>query len=233
MHLKVDIELAPEPIALLANFTVEEGITQVIGPNGCGKSTLLRSILGVHKPKRGRIELGEELLFCSESGVDAAVEKRQLGYVPQRNTLFAHLDVRANVAFGSGSDQSANERVGKWLDRFEIGHLASCRSHELSGGEAQRVALARALASQPKALLLDEPTTALDIQARLRLRRLLLEHVQPMGIPVLLVSHAVEDGRALGAEILSIEAQHVLARGSAERLHETHISPFVDAFCRD
>ena len=136
----------------------------LVGPSGAGKTTALRAIAGLVRPERGRIVLGDEVLFDSERGVNRAPEERRVGLVFQEYALFPHLSVEANVGFGG------RDRVHELLERFGIAHLARARPEELSGGERQRVALARALARDPAVLLLDEPMAALDAHTRAGVR---------------------------------------------------------------
>jgi molybdate transport system ATP-binding protein len=200
----------------------------VAGPNGAGKSSLLRLLLGVLRPDSGRIALDGRTLFDDASGVDAPVEERQLGYVPQDYALFPHLDVLQNVTFGLRT-LPRNERLRRaktWLDRLGATHLSRRPPGELSGGERQRVALARALAREPRALLLDEPFASLDLLARREVRQLLRGWLREWRLPALIVSHDPADA-VLGDRIAVLEAGRIVQQGTVEELRQSPASAFV------
>ena len=188
-------------------FEFRAGITAIMGPSGAGKSTLLTSIAGLLRPAEGRIELNGELLFDSATRVHVAPHKRRIGLVFQSLALFPHLNVWRNVAYGlpTSAHESPRERAVHWLSRTHVAHLADRRTTTLSGGEAQRVALARALASEPRALLLDEPFSALDTALRLRLGAELRDLIDELAMPTLLVTHDKRDALKLGLRVLMLE----------------------------
>ncbi len=211
--LDVSLEVGPEPLAL-------------VGPNGSGKTTLLLAILGIHRPQRGRIALDPEVLFDAQQGLHRPTEERRIAYVPQDYGLFPYLSAQQNVEFAlrcAGQVGSALE----CLAHFGVAHLARRRPAHLSGGERQRVALARAIATRPRALLLDEPTAALDVQARTHTRALLAAHLRELGIPTILVTHDREDVAALAKRVAVMEQGRVVAVAS---LSEARILP-PTAFC--
>src|ERR1019366_9376544 len=146
--LRVSLEVGAEPLAL-------------VGPNGSGKTSLLLAVLGLLKPERGRIALGDAILFDTDRVVDLPTEERHLAYLPQDFGLFPHLTAVQNVEFalacGPEPATARQRRVQAmaWLDRFGLGGLANRNPAQLSGGERQRIALARALAPSPRAILLD------------------------------------------------------------------------------
>jgi molybdate transport system ATP-binding protein len=181
--LDLDVDLETESFAMV-----------IMGPNGAGKTTLLRLALGALRPERGLVAVRGHALFDSEAGVDVPVEARRLGYVPQGPSLFPHLSVRDNVRFGAASPRDADDA----LDELGLGALASRGPVSLSGGERQRVALARALAMRPRALLLDEPLSALDEESRPGVRASLRARIHADRVPTLLVSHDLRDARELG-----------------------------------
>jgi molybdate transport system ATP-binding protein len=167
----------------------------LVGPSGAGKTTVLRAIAGLVRPARGRVECDGEIWFDSAGRVDRRPEERSVGLLFQDYALFPHLSVERNVAFGGRA------RADELLERFGIRHLARARPRELSGGERQRVALARALAREPKALLLDEPTAALDAHTRAAVRADLGELLRELELPALLVTHDFEDAAALADRV--------------------------------
>jgi molybdate transport system ATP-binding protein len=167
----------------------------LVGPSGAGKTTVLRAVAGLVRPERGVVECDGETWLDSGRGIDLRPERRSVGLVFQEYALFPHLSVERNVAFGGRA------RAGELLERLGIAHLAKARPRELSGGERQRVALARALARDPKALLLDEPTAALDAHTRATVRAELEQLLRELALPTLLVTHDFEDAAALADRV--------------------------------
>jgi len=204
--LQASLEVGAEPLAL-------------VGPNGSGKTSLLLAILGLRTPDHGRIVLGDDVLFDAALAIDRPTEERHLAYLPQDFGLFPHLTAIENVAFAlaCGSEHARpRQRRGEalaWLERFGIGNLAERSPSRLSGGERQRVALARALASSPKALLLDEPTASLDVEARVEVRAFLSESIRSLGLPTILVTHDAMDVEALASRVAVLEKGQVVACG--------------------
>nr|BFE96169.1 molybdenum ABC transporter ATP-binding protein [Pseudomonas brassicacearum subsp. brassicacearum] len=140
------------------------GVTALYGPSGSGKTTCLRCIAGLERPARGFIEVNGQVWQDSEHAVFVPPHKRSVGYVFQEASLFAHLSVRANLAFGLKRIAPAQRRVDmqQATELLGIGHLLDRQPHNLSGGERQRVGIARALLTSPQLLLMDEPLAALD-----------------------------------------------------------------------
>jgi len=189
-----------------------DGNLIVMGPNGAGKSTLLSVLLGLHPGARGVVEIGGQVVFDSDRGIDVPPEARRLGWVPQDLALFPHLTVRQNVAFGGDPDHARSV-----LHDLGMEAIAGRRTGALSGGERQRVALARALASAPRALLLDEPLSSLDPRAREEVRARLAELLRRRAIPAIIVTHDAEDARLLGDRIVVLEAGRIIRAGAPGR----------------
>lgn len=218
-RLSIAVQAALGPFSLQATLEVGAEPLALVGPNGSGKTSLLLAILGLRKPDSGRIVLGDEVLFDAALAIDRPTEERHLAYLPQDFGLFPHLTALDNVAFAlacrsewASSKQRRNEAL-KWLDRFGIASLAGRSPVRLSGGERQRVALARALASSPKALLLDEPTASLDVEARVEVRAFLAESIRSLGLPTILVTHDAMDVAALASRVAVLERGQVIACG--------------------
>ena len=192
-------------------------VTAVLGPNGAGKSTLLRCIAGDLAIDAGRIALADVVLDEPPTTF-VSPEHRRLGIVHQDYLLFPHLSVLDNVAFGpraSGRSKADARAVAQvLLDRVGVGALAATRTSALSGGQAQRVALARALATDPAALLLDEPLAALDAGTRLDVRRDLGRFLAAFAGPTLLVTHDPVDALALAEHVVIVEHGHVTQAGT-------------------
>jgi molybdate transport system ATP-binding protein len=183
------------------------GITAVMGASGAGKTTLLTSIAGLVAPTVGRITLDGVELFNSDTRTFMPPHRRRTALVFQSLALFPHYSAWENVAYGLPAMPRAARRTRAlaWLARARVGHLADRSPTSLSGGEAQRVALARALASEPRALLLDEPFSALDRKLRQELGTELTRLVEEVGIPAVLVTHHNQDAAELGVRVLVLE----------------------------
>ncbi|MCT6697973.1 sulfate/molybdate ABC transporter ATP-binding protein [Rheinheimera sp. 4Y26] len=183
----------------------------LLGPSGAGKSLTLKAIAGLLKPDSGRIQIGNQLLFDQQSGVNLAPQERRLGYLFQDYALFPHLNVSQNIGFALKSGvlnprrQHQHPVIQLWLERFELTPYALLYPHQLSGGQKQRVALARALAGEPGALLLDEPFAALDPKLRQSLRAALLQLQVQTQLPLLLITHDAEDAAVLGQTVIELE----------------------------
>jgi iron(III) transport system ATP-binding protein len=184
------------PVLRGVDLEVPSGaLAAVLGGSGCGKTTLLRAIAGFHPVQAGTIHLGERLV--AGHGVDIAPEKRRVGLVPQEGSLFGHLSVAANVAFGLGRAARRGGRVEEMLELVGLAGYAGRMPAELSGGQQQRVALARALAPGPALVLLDEPFTALDAGLRAEVREQVRLALRAAGATAVLVTHDQQE--ALGA----------------------------------
>jgi ABC-type sulfate/molybdate transport systems ATPase subunit len=189
-------------------FQVPPGVTVLFGPSGAGKSRTLACIAGILKPTRGRIVLGFDVWFDADKRVDLAIHKRGVAYVFQSLALFPHMTAAENVAYGVPRTVPAEQRralVMEMLAKMHVPRLADRKPRTFSGGEAQRVALARALASQPRAMLLDEPFSALDATVKSELLREVAEELTRANIPTILVTHQPEDAEILGERVVFVE----------------------------
>ena len=222
--LRLDIGLPLRSFRLELALSIGAETVALVGPSGAGKSTVLRAIAGLVRPERGRITLGDEVLFDAETETFLAPELRRVGLLFQDYALFPHMTVEANVAYGG------KERVGELLERFRIAGLAKAKPGQLSGGERQRVALARAIARNPAVLLLDEPLSALDAHTRAGVRAELQELLRELALPTLLVTHDFEDAAALATRVGVIVAGKILQLGSSRELVEAPADPFVASF---
>jgi molybdate transport system ATP-binding protein len=202
---------SPDRPRLDVDLALTAGITAVMGPSGAGKSTLLTTIAGLVRPEAGRIELDGAELFNGDTGTFVPPHRRRIALVFQSLALFPHLSAWENVAYGLQPlpRTARRDRALAWLARARVEHLADRAPSSLSGGEAQRVAIARALASEPRALLLDEPFSALDRGLRHELGAELKSLVGELGIPAVLVTHHQDDAVSLGSRVLVLEAGRV------------------------
>ena len=193
------VRSARRSFELRVRFTTDARRTVIFGPSGAGKSLTLQALAGLLTPDAGRISFGDDVLFDRAAGIDIPARHRGFGYLFQDYALFPKLNVRQNIAFGlsqglrNPSAQVDHEAVERWLRAFELVDVAGQRPDELSGGQRQRTALARALVHSPRALLLDEPFSALDPELRERMRAELDELLTRIDIPVLMITHDPQD----------------------------------------
>jgi len=177
------------------------------GPSGCGKTTIIRALAGLERPDSGFIRHKQRDWFCSTRNIFLQPRKRKVGYVFQEHTLFPHLSVRKNIGFAC-RDQA---RVTELLELLRIRHLEDSSPRRISGGERQRAALAQALASDPDVLLLDEPFSALDGLTRSRLRGELSILKKRLEIPIILVTHDLDEARELSDHHICLEQGTVVS----------------------
>lgn len=204
------------------DFSVAAGFTIVFGASGAGKTMLLDCIAGLRTPDSGRIAVAGEVLYDASAGQNVPANRRGVGYMLQSLALFPHMTVRENVEYGL-HDLELFERRGRCdeiLQSFRVAPLAGRRPDELSGGERQRTALARTLVRGPRALLLDEPLTALDAQTKSQIIDDLRVWNSRNRIPILYVTHQREEVFALGERVIAMQAGKTVAQGTAhEVLH--------------
>jgi molybdate transport system ATP-binding protein len=191
---------AKVPIPLDLSLTVAPGeLLALVGPSGAGKSTALRCIAGLHSTTQGRIDCAGTTWFDAATGENLPPHRRAVGLVFQDYALFPHMTAAANVMAAMGH-LPKTARADRARDLFAMVHLAGFedrRPAELSGGQQQRVAVARALARDPAILLLDEPFSAVDRATRRRLQAELASLRRRLAIPILLVTHDLEEALAL------------------------------------
>jgi ABC-type sulfate/molybdate transport systems ATPase subunit len=197
--------------------------TVVFGPSGAGKSTLLRLIAGLDRPDLGRIAIHGEYVTDTETGLNRPPGRRSTGLIAQQSALFPHLTVNANVAYGlaSFSHAAQQQRVSEVLELVGGEELAGRSPRALSGGEAQRVSLARALAPMPRLLLLDEPLSALDADARDQVLTRLRAWLSEEKIQAILVTHDAADALATEAEVALLKEGKLAALGPASEVLAT------------
>ncbi|MEA1890210.1 MAG: molybdenum ABC transporter ATP-binding protein [Pseudomonadota bacterium] len=190
------------------------GVTSLLGPSGCGKTTLLRAIAGLEKCRNGFLKVGNEIWQDGDQFVPP--HRRPLGYVFQEPSLFEHLNVRDNVAYGARRADAKQQKfsMDSAVELTGIGHLLARKPATLSGGERQRVAIARALAVSPGILLMDEPLASLDHAARQEILPTLESLHDELDIPVIYVSHSADEVARLADHLVLLEAGTVKATGA-------------------
>ncbi len=218
--LVVDARLALAEFTLDARLTLPgHGVTALFGPSGSGKTSLLRCVAGLARAA-GRVEVNGEVWQDDARRIFVPTHRRALGYVFQEARLFAHLSVRGNLAFGQQRIAPAERRIAAdtAIGLLGIGHLLDRDCATLSGGERQRVAIARALLTSPRLLLMDEPLAALDAQRKQEILPYLERLHDELAIPVLYVSHALDEVVRLADHLVLLEAGRVLASGACGEL---------------
>ncbi|KGM52286.1 molybdenum ABC transporter ATPase [Lysobacter concretionis Ko07 = DSM 16239] len=190
-----------------------DGVSVVFGPSGCGKSTLLRAIAGLEPEARGIVRLRDEVWQDEHHRLPA--HQRRGGVVFQHAALLPHLSVLDNLRYGWRRAGGTAALLEEWIDKLELAPLLARRAATLSGGEQQRVALARALVSRPQWLLLDEPLSALDGARRAEILPYLEAIKRDAGIPMLYVTHSVEEVARLADHLVLLDAGRVTASGAA------------------
>ena len=214
------------------------GVTALFGPSGCGKTTCLRAIAGLtrnypdtgltrNRPNRGlahaqpsRVVVNGEVWQDDDTHLWRATHERALGYVFQEASLFDHLNVRGNITYGLQRTPPARRQVAleQAVELLGIGHLMERKPQALSGGERQRVAIARALATSPRLLLMDEPLAALDTQRKAEVLPYLETLHRALDIPVLYVSHAIDEVARLASHMVLLREGRVLTQGPTGEL---------------
>jgi molybdate transport system ATP-binding protein len=226
--LHAELAASVGPLALEVDLRVAPGeCLALVGPSGAGKTSVLRSVAGLLTPARGRVTCADEVWLDTSARVNLPPERRGCGYLFQEYALFPHLSAWRNVAYGLERGAGRRDRALGLLERFSLSARADARPHELSGGERQRVALARALARGPKALLLDEPLSALDTRTRGRASRELAAALWTAGVPVLLVTHDFGEAALLGDRVAVLDEGRVVQEGTARELAAAPGSAFV------
>ncbi len=204
-------------IKLDAKFHCRAGeVLAVVGPSGGGKSTLLRMIAGLIKPESGEIHYGERLWFSSQEACCLSPQQRHLGFVPQHFGLFPNMSALDNVVAALDHIPKAERipRAKDWLERVNLHGLPDRLPANLSGGQRQRVALARALAREPSVLLLDEPFSAVDKETRERLYLELARLKSQLSIPVIMVTHDLNEALLLADNMILISQGELLQCGA-------------------
>ena len=219
LHIQLHKQL--DEFALQIDVQANSGVLALFGHSGCGKSTTVNLLAGLIKPDSGRIQLGDEVLFDSATGIHVPAEQRRIGYVFQDSRLFPHYDVAGNLRYGlQRARQTVTHpiRFDTVVELLGLNTLLNRRPAQLSGGEKQRVALGRALLSQPRLLLMDEPLASLD-QARREEVLPYLERVRDeLHTPIVYVSHQFEEVLQLANHVVLLERGQVIAQGDLPSL---------------
>ncbi len=220
MELLVDIEKDFADFSLKANFRVDRRPFGILGASGSGKSMTLRCVAGLTMPNKGRIVLNNRVLFDSEAKVDVPARHRKIGYLFQNYALFPHLTVEQNIAFGIRHlpKKEQQQRISEKLQMIQLGDLRRRFPYQLSGGQQQRVALARALVTNPEALLLDEPFSALDNHLRRYMEQELIEVLKQYQGVALFVTHNLDEAYHVCEQIMIMDGGKIVANEGRDEI---------------
>jgi molybdate transport system ATP-binding protein len=223
-RLKMDIELALGEFRLAVTQSLElEGSTALFGPSGSGKTSLLRIIAGLETQARGRMVSGQDTWQDSKTGAWVPPHRRELGMVFQDARLFTHLSVAGNLRYADRRARSTEIDIGfsEVVAAMDLGPLLDRKVDGLSGGERQRVAIGRTLLRRPRLLLMDEPLAALDRQRKAELIPYIEALPARFGIPILYVTHALEEVGRLADRMLVMSEGRVLTTGRTAEVMES------------
>lgn len=222
--LTLNVTMRQQSFLLQLRESASVEVLGVFGPSGSGKTSLLEAIAGIRTPDEGEIRVGDRTLFDSRAGVNVPARDRRIGYVPQDALLFPHLNVTANIRYGSrgpalssrpggNADGSRVEGFDGLVDILDLRPLLDRRVQMLSGGEKQRVAIARALMTKPSILLLDEPLAAVDRERRDVILPYVLRIRRELHVPLIYVTHDAAELDAIADRVLRLDAGRVVAGG--------------------
>jgi iron(III) transport system ATP-binding protein len=216
------------------HLDVPEGsLTAVLGPSGSGKTTMLRVVAGFERADRGTVTLAGRVVEDTHHSLPP--EQRGIGYVPQDGSLFPHLTVAANVAFGV--HRSSRKKLGSNTDELlamvGLAGLGQRYPHQLSGGQQQRVALARALAIRPALVLLDEPFSSLDAGLRASVRSDVQDVLRSGGITAVLVTHDQDEALSVADQVAVIRDGTIGQCGTPQELYDHPVDPAMARFLGD
>ncbi len=189
------------------------GVTVLFGPSGAGKSTIISAAAGLLRPDKCRIVIDGQVLADTASGVWLPPERRRMGLVFQDARLFPHMSVATNLRFGLRRAAPGPVQFDEVVELLGIGALLSRRPHTLSGGERQRVAIGRALLAQPHLLLMDEPLASLDSARKAEIMPYLTRLKTALRLPVLYVTHSLDEVAELADSLVLIDAGRVIGCG--------------------
>jgi molybdate transport system ATP-binding protein len=217
LSLLVEISERRGDFSLDAAFETGPGVTALFGRSGTGKTTIVSMVAGLRRPFAGRVVLDGRTLFDSGAGIDLPPRRRNVGLVFQEPRLFPHLSVRSNLLYGrwAGGRRTRTD-LDTVLNLLGLESILSRWPDSLSGGEAQRVAIGRALLAGPEILLMDEPLSQLDGARRAEILPFLERLAHEGGVPILYVSHAVDEVARLADAMVVLSEGRVVASGPVE-----------------
>ena len=214
------------------NLSIKENeFVTLLGPSGCGKTTTLRIIGGFEQADSGKV------LFEGQDISGLPAHKRQLNTVFQRYGLFTHMTVEENIAFGlkikHKSKQYIRDKINYALDLVDLKDYGRRMPDQLSGGQQQRVAIARAIVNEPKALLLDEPLSALDLKLRQDMQYELIRLKNELGISFIFVTHDQEEALTMSDTVVVMNQGRIQQIGTPQQVYNEPVNAFVAGFIGD
>ena len=222
LALEVEVEQS-SPMPLSGSLRCVAGeLLALVGPSGAGKTSLMRVLAGLMRPQQGRVVVGGEVWCDTAQDIYLPPQRRHVGLVFQNYALMPHLDALSNVALSLLHLPHAErlQQARHWLDHVGLSaEQQARRPAALSGGQQQRVAVARALAREPKLLLLDEPFSAVDQMSRQGLYRLLADLRRELAIPIVLVTHDLNEARMRADRLVVMDGGRVLQDGPPASIH--------------
>ncbi|MBU2703546.1 iron(III) transport system ATP-binding protein [Sporomusaceae bacterium BoRhaA] len=205
----------------------------LLGPSGCGKTTLLRLIAGLETPDAGEFYVDSECIYSFSNHINKSANRRNFGMVFQDFSLWPHMTVFENIAFGlraRGETTHLKQRVQQAVDIVRLQGMEKRYPHQLSGGQQQRVAFARAIVTKPQLILFDEPLSALDAVLREEMRYELMNLVHNTGFTALYVTHDQTEAMSMSDEIAVMNDGQILQVGKPENIYQHPNHPFVASF---
>ncbi|MEC7984896.1 MAG: molybdenum ABC transporter ATP-binding protein [Myxococcota bacterium] len=213
--LELDLHKHFDNFHIQLQCSISHPFTAIFGASGAGKTTLLNMIAGLTNPNRGKIILETKILFDSDRGISIRPQHRRIGYIFQESRLFPHMSIRENILYGLKNLPKSEQRFQEKdvVETLGIGMLLDRTPKGLSGGERQRCALARALLASPSLLLMDEPMAALDRRTKLQFLHFLKQVQHDYALPILYVSHDVDNVLSFADDVLVMESGTRVAQG--------------------
>ena len=213
--IEIDVVKRVGRLDLAVAFQADVRVTALFGRSGSGKTSIINMIAGLQRPDRGRIAIDGRVLFDSSAGIDVPTHERRVGYVFQEGRLFPHLTVRRNLLYGRALTPAAerSSNLDHISELLGLEPFLDRRPGELSGGEKQRVAIGRALLASPRVLLMDEPLASLDHYRKGEIMQYIERLRDDMGVPIVYVSHAIEEVTRLAELMVVLSEGRAVACG--------------------
>ncbi len=229
MQLNINTETRLGDFVLSVDESVHvSGVMALLGPSGSGKTTLLRTLCGLERRARGLIRVDGEAWLNTARKICLPVHRRGVGMMFQTPYMFPHMSVRGNLLYGwRRKEQREGPDLDTVLDVLDLGHLLDNRGDQLSGGERQRAALGRTLLSAPRMLLLDEPLSAQDPRRKSEILPYLKRTIGEFDLPVIYVSHAVDEVMTMASHVLHIHDGKIQAADRIEAEHRPELEPLL------
>ena len=223
----LDVELSHQyksGFSLDIEFSIRNQITSIFGSSGSGKTSILSMIMGLKKPKYGKIVLNGRLLYDSNKKINVPVHQRRIGMIFQEHLLFPHYNVEQNLKYGlrKNKPDHAAPDFNRVCEVLEISHLLARYPRFLSGGECQRVAIGRTLLSSPEALLMDEPLASIDERLRNSILNYFERVIKEWNIPAIFISHNQSLVQRFSSHTIVINQGKVLSSGLTSNTIEKH-----------